>query len=56
MTTGGTDFDGSFLFVMDTDDADDGDAVYLSVEIVDGECMEARQVDGPGRWTGGSHT
>lgn len=41
----GTDFDGSFLFVIRPDDAYDGDTVYLYVDLVDGECTEAREVE-----------
>jgi len=41
----GTDFDGSFLFVIRPDDTYDGDTVFLYVDLVDGECTEARAVD-----------
>ncbi len=41
----GTDFDGSFLFVMRPDDQYDGDPVYLYVDLVDGECTAARAVE-----------
>jgi len=41
----GTDFDGSFLFVMRPDDQYDGDPVSLYVDLVDGECTAARAVD-----------
>lgn len=43
----GLGFDGSFLFEIQPDDVYDGEAIYLYVDLEDGECLEARQVEDP---------
>jgi putative sterol carrier protein len=41
----GEGFDGSFLFHIRPDAAYDGDDVYLYVDLQDGECLEAYEVE-----------
>ncbi|WP_435346878.1 SCP2 sterol-binding domain-containing protein [Haloarchaeobius sp. HRN-SO-5] len=42
----GVGFDGSFLFVIEPDGTYDGESLHLYVDLEDGECTAARQVDG----------
>ncbi|MCT9097324.1 SCP2 sterol-binding domain-containing protein [Haloarchaeobius sp. HME9146] len=41
----GVGFNGSFLFVIEPDTLYDGEPVILYVDLEDGECTEAKQVD-----------
>lgn len=43
----GVEFNGAFLFEIQPDESYDGEPIYFFVDLVDGNCTLARQIDTP---------
>jgi putative sterol carrier protein len=43
----GVEFNGAFLFEIQLDETYDGEPLYFFVDLVDGKCTRARQIDTP---------
>ncbi|EMA43513.1 sterol carrier protein [Halococcus morrhuae DSM 1307] len=43
----GVEFNGAFLFEIQPDNAYDGEPLYFFVDLIDGKCTRARQIDTP---------